>query len=83
MKYRERPVVIKAWRIGRGSPMPGWVAHAFLRRAIRWHGTGGCLVIRAREGVTRAAAGDWLIRGALGGLYACKAEIFDAMYERV
>ncbi len=34
-------------------------------------------------GTQEAKPGDWIIRGAKGGFYRVKAEIFDATYEEV
>jgi hypothetical protein len=30
-----------------------------------------------------ASAGDWIIRGVQGEIYACKPDIFEATYEKV
>jgi len=30
-----------------------------------------------------ASAGDWIIRGVTGEVYACKPDIFEATYEKV
>ena len=86
MKFRKRPVVIEArlWD-GDWESIPGlqaW-AHAGMppeaNSIIRhdgWH-----LTIRTLEGVMRADAGDWIIRGVKGEFYPCKPDIFAATYE--
>jgi hypothetical protein len=43
-----------------------------LRRVVlleTWHGT------------ETAALGDWIVRGAKGQLYLCKADVFEARYK--
>lgn len=39
------------------------------------------LRINTLEGVMRADAGDWIIKGVKGEFYPCKPDIFDATYE--
>lgn len=37
--------------------------------------------IKTPEGEQRANYGDWIIRGLKGGLYPCKSDIFEALYD--
>ena len=41
------------------------------------------IAIDTLEGVMRASAGDWIIRGVQGEFYPCKPDIFAATYEPV
>ena len=43
----------------------------------------GALRINTLEGLHIASVGDYIIRGVKGECYPCKADIFDATYERV
>ena len=39
------------------------------------------IAIDTLEGVMRASAGDWIIRGVKGEFYPCKPDIFEATYD--
>lgn len=41
------------------------------------------LAVDTLEGVMKARAGDWIIRGVRGEFYPCKPDIFAATYEGV
>lgn len=43
----------------------------------------GALLIATLEGVMKAEAFDWIIRGVAGEFYPCKPDIFEATYEAV
>ena len=83
-KYRKKPVVIEAIRFTYQNR--GEVA-MFMRDADSWPSRteNGCdvIMIRTLEGVMRADAGDWIIRGVKGEVYPCKPDIFAATYEPV
>lgn len=86
-KFRKKPVVIDAWAIDyNNTPYPDWVEAAFAKDetetgAIEWCPSGEGLYINTLEGHMRAAVGDVLIRGVVGEVYACRADIFSATYE--
>lgn len=42
----------------------------------------GQFCIVTLEGVMICSVGDWIIRGVKGEFYPCKADIFEATYER-
>ena len=78
-KFRKKPVVIEAWRIGSFDPKPEWLADA-----ANIYGSGvDYLEIETLEGKMRGNRGDWIIRGVKGELYPCKPDIFAATYEAV
>ena len=41
------------------------------------------MVISTHEGIMRANANDWVIKGVNGEFYPCKPDIFDKTYEAV
>ena len=77
MRYRKKPVVIEAWRNVEGAVHPDWLQGPGVAFA------GDVVIISTLEGVQKANAGDWIIRGVKGELYPCKADIFEATYEPV
>ena len=75
--YRKRPLVVEAVHfVGKesGDFIVGW-ANA------EWVENGRALLIQTLEGDLRADHGDWVIRGAKGEFYPCKADIFAMTYE--
>lgn len=87
MKFRKRPVVIEAFRLGI-DPMPDWFCNARSRNDVithnidnRWRGGPDYALIKIFEGTMRAEHGDWIIQGLVGELYPCKPDIFEATYE--
>lgn len=85
-RYRKKPVVIEAFRLG--SEWPDWWADAVsanvattYNRDGRWRGGPDYALIHTLEGTMRAEAGDWIIKGIKGELYPCKPDIFEATYE--
>lgn len=77
MRYRKKPVVIEAWHNVEGAIRPDWL------QGPRVTFAGDVVIISTLEGVQKANAGDWVIRGIKGELYPCRADIFDATYEPV
>lgn len=79
MKFRKKPVVIEAWRVGSFDPAPEW-----LTASPNVYGPhNSYLEIKTLEGTMRADHGDWVIRGVKGEIYPCKPDIFAATYEPV
>lgn len=77
-KYRKKPVVIEAWRIGSlDEPRPQWLIDSKDTRG----GGDSYIEIHTLEGVMRGNRGDWIIRGVKGELYPCKHDVFQATYE--
>ena len=87
MKYRKKPVVIDAFRLG--DEWPDWFHEKHARDEITTHNEDGhysggpdYALIHTLEGVMRAERGDFIIRGISGEVYPCKPDIFFATYER-
>lgn len=84
-KYRKKPVVIEAQRIGI-DPWMDAAWEAVTRHDITLHECGkpgGFIIVKTLEGAMRGNHGDWLIRGVGGELYVCKPHIFEQTYEPV
>lgn len=85
MKYRKKPVVIDAFRLGIDN-IPDWFMDKVTTNEIVISdlsaGTGWCN-IHTLEGLMRGAHGDYIIKGVKGELYPCKPDIFAATYEPV
>lgn len=84
-KFRKKPVVIEAFRIG-GDPLPDWFMDRVSDNTVTLHGEYGAVektgcTIQTLEGAMTAQPGDWIIRGVAGELYPCRADIFAATYE--
>ena len=80
-KYRKRPIVIDAFRLGQKgqpTPAPRWF-HTPRPSQITDEG----IFITTLEGDMLARWGDWVIRGVAGEVYPCKDAIFTATYEAV
>lgn len=86
-KYRKKPVVIDAFKIG--DPSPSWFNDAIGTGDVTCHSTFDdpdklqYVIIRTLEGEMRGELGEWIIRGVKGELYPCKPEIFAATYDPV
>lgn len=88
-RYRKKPVVIEAFQLGLG-PIPDWFmdkvsTNDIILRAERLAHSSPLVGadIKTLEGVMRADAGDFYIKGVAGEIYPCKKEIFAATYEVV
>lgn len=86
-KFRKKPVVIEAHRIGDdGWPDSIWDGvndnRIVLDLGRDGHGNVvGEVRINTLEGIMRGEVGDWIIRGVKGEFYPCKPDIFAATYE--
>ena len=87
MKFRKKPVVIDAFRLG--DEWPDWWAEKHIANMVTTHNGDGSqrgldyALIRTLEGTMRAEKGDWIIRGIKDEVYPCKSDIFAATYEEV
>lgn len=83
MRFRKKPVVIEAVQ---------WTGENFREiaqfvkgkdRPVDMASKSGekKLLIVTLEGLMEANAGDWIICGVKGELYACKPDIFEETYE--
>ena len=89
-RYRKRPVVIEAFRLGldtmRRHDYPAWFADAMKDgRAYQRENPDYPVEcsIRTPEGEMDASLGDYTIRGVKGELHPCKPDVFEAAYEEV
>jgi len=83
MRFRNKPVVIEAWRWAPDTERdympinwPEWVQDKDVKITLA-----GGLIIETLEGTMTASRGDWIIRGVKGEIYPCKPDIFEATYE--
>lgn len=92
MRYRKKPVVIDAiqWTgvnieeaLAFMSPideLPNNSGH--VRPGVGYTPPSGELTIPTLEGDMLARPGDWIIKGIKGEFYPCRADIFEATYEK-
>lgn len=85
MKYRKKPVVIEAFRMGI-DPRPDWFQREVAKDRIIIYLTNDdhkktCCTIKTLEGKMCGDYGDYIIRGVRGEIYPCKPDIFEATYE--
>lgn len=93
MKYRKKPIVIEAFRMGI-YPIPDWFQIEVTKNRIITHLTNDeindgnpwnhkktCCTIKTLEGEMRGDYGDYIIQGVRGEIYPCKPDIFEATYE--
>lgn len=79
-KYRKKPVIIDAIK---------WIPCEEVSEELIDLGLDplctvqSCVVIHTLEGRMIAHPGDYIIRGIKGEFYPCKADIFEATYEKV
>ena len=93
MKYRKKPVVVEAFRMGI-DPRPDWFQNEVTKNRIitdltddeindgnPWNHKKTCCIIKTLEGEMRGDYGDYIIQGVQGEIYPCKPDIFEATYE--
>lgn len=93
MKYRTKPIVIEAFRIGMDA-RPDWFQDKVTTNDITTYSldkeTGNVFdfhktfcIIKTPEGDMRGNYGDFIIQGVSGEIYTCKPDIFETTYEPV
>lgn len=84
MKYRKKPVTIDAFQFG-VDICPDWFDEAIKKGIVVLHGDMyGCFSrasIRTLEGIMKVCTGDYVVKGVMGEIYPCKADIFEQTYE--
>lgn len=86
-RYRKKPVVVEARQFDgtNGREIEAW-ADSWVEGSVRvvseMHAP-IVLAIYTLEGVMKANAGDWIIKGVNGEFYPCRNDIFQATYEEV
>lgn len=84
MKYRKKPVVIEAHRLGDnfdGNEI--WQGVVDNKIILFMDKNPPHAIIKTLEGEIRADLGDYIIHGVKGEFYPCKPDIFKATYEKV
>jgi len=85
MKYRKKPVVIEAFKLGIDH-IPTWFMNKVSLSEIVIHNikspTGYC-EIKTLEGTMRGEHGDYIIKGVNNEIYPCKPDIFEKTYDAV
>lgn len=84
MKYRKKPVIIEAFRMG-VDYIPDWFMDKVTSNEIKLSRNLNetYCYIKTLEGTMKADYGDYIIRGVNGEIYPCKPDIFEKTYERV
>lgn len=80
MKYRKKPVVVEAFRLGYEG-FPKWAEEALFDGTLRVEDDH--VIVRTLEGVMTANMGTFIVKGVDDELYPCQADIFFQTYERV
>ena len=94
-KYRKKPVVVDAFRIGI-DPIEDWAMDKVSNNEIVIHKIGEVgqglspfdhskvyFEVKTLEGTMIGDYGDYLLRGIEGEVYPCKPDIFEKTYEKV
>ena len=84
MKYRKKPVVVEAFRMGM-EEIPDWFMDKVISNTIilsRNLDETYCH-IETLEGTMKADYGDYIIKGVNGEIYPFKPYIFEKTYEKV
>lgn len=89
MKYKKKPITVKAFKIGY-EKAPNWFVEnenciPFWDAVIPGVNTIQPLnaKIHTPEGVMQADKGDYIIQGINGEVYPCKPDIFNKTYDKV
>ena len=88
MKYRKKPVVVEAFRLGIDY-IPDWFMDKVMTNEIKLYGSSinfhfvpdTNADIHTPEGTMHADYGDYIIQGVNGEIYPCKPDIFEKTYE--
>ena len=89
MKFRKKPVVIEAFKLGENGTnehQPEWYRKAMqngvvIQHGVPWDSESHYATIKTLEGEMKASHGDYIIQGINGELYPCKPDIFEKTYE--
>lgn len=64
----------KDWRM-----LPAWLVEEYARHRLSFGTTG--IRMKAIDGESVAAFGDWVVRGVEGEIYPVRASVFEASFE--
>lgn len=79
-RYIKKPIIIEAYRFG-FDEQPEWSEKSG-KVIIVASPLKVCAYIDTLEGRMTAEIGDYIIKGIKGELYPCKADIFEASYNK-
>lgn len=82
MKYRKKPIVIEAIKWD-SSNLLAWLSTFKDGHEKVEVKNINEIIVHTLEGDMLANVGDYIIRGIKGEFYPCKADIFEATYEKV
>ena len=82
MKYRKKPVMIEAFRLGIDC-IPDWFMEKAVVGDAHIYGEPPKAKVKTLEGTMIANYGDFIIKGIQGEIYPCKPDIFYATYEKI
>ena len=87
-KYRKKPILIDAWLFDGTYTCGCQIMQEINNYHVSWLPGReidllGALHINTLEGIMRADAGDYIIRGVKNEIYPCKPDIFAMTYEPV
>jgi hypothetical protein len=85
LKYRKKPIVIDAFKLGE-QPYPAWFKQACDLGVVEWrkNALATKLAIQTLEGEVYASEGEhYILKGIKGEIYPCLVEIFEQIYEAV
>ncbi|WP_227867120.1 hypothetical protein [Clostridioides sp. ZZV13-5731] len=84
-RFVKKAVEVEAFRLGYDT-LPKWfiendrVCNFMEEKCINGHVS---CDLKTSEGIMRANKGDYIIQGAKGEIYPCKADIFEMTYQKV
>jgi len=76
--YRKKPIAVQAFRVGHDE-VPDW---ALGRKdfVIFSLGSDTYAEVHTLEGIMKCYLGDYIIKGAIGEIYPCRADVFEDTY---
>jgi hypothetical protein len=88
MKYRKKPIVIEAIKVGNKrkdlDSLQKFMGKILCGCTVKVKDNIlECVQIDTLEGIMTAIPGDYIIKGIRGEFYPCKPNIFEQTYEKV
>lgn len=80
MKWIKKPIPVEAFKYNIDS-RPDWFQDEVTKNNIITYPDDSCY-IKTLEGDMKATKGDYIIKGIRGEIYPCKADIFEASYNK-
>lgn len=84
MKYRKKPIVIDAYHLKSEllTDIYSFFGVSLSDEFKPFYFVDNKIIIKTLEGDMSATKGDYIIKGIKGEFYPCKADIFEATYEK-